>query len=182
MTDLQDLLLDMMVGAKAGKLWKDGPFHAAALLVPGKPIVFKNSANHDDKAKNAVASRLGYPRMLLEAAHGGLYLLPKEDDRRAVAMGVLLAVPPGKKQKPRAKESYRLAALAVTRAAHASACPATCPVLAVLDKAMDEEEAKRAALIGTLARKRCPTDKRDLGLAMGLSVNKCNNFRQRQQG
>ena len=168
MTDLQDLLLDKMVGAKAGRLWGDGPFHAAALLVPGKVIAFKD-AYGGSAARNAVSARLGYPRMLLEGAHGALSALATEDDRRALAMGVILAVPPGKKQKPRPSAAYRVAAVAATRQAHALACSvAGCGLLAALDAALSAGE--KTGGIGHGPRVHgCPPHESEMARAANLS-------------
>jgi hypothetical protein len=170
MTDLQDLLLDKLVGSPIGKGWKDGPFRVAAELVPGKRIRF--TGQHDDApAKNAIAGRLGYPRMLLEAAQGAVSVLKAEDDRRSFAMTLLGAIPPGTKQKPRPLGVYRLAAVAVTRRAHALACPgAKCGVKAVLDRvlAADPEE-ERDQAIDPLFKATCPAFGKDIDLTIRIA-------------
>jgi hypothetical protein len=158
MTDLQDLLLDRLVGAKVGPHWRDGPFRLAADLIPGKPIVF--IGKYDDlKAKNAIASRLGYPLMLLEAAQGAASLLKAEDDRRALAMAVIRSIPPGTKQKPRPSDDYWLAAVAAAEKAHRLVCRARgCQIAANL-KAMlraEDHEGRERAVDGMM-RASCPT-------------------------
>src|SRR5688500_12058660 len=113
MTDLQDLLLDKLAGTEFGSGWQDGPFRVAAELIPGKPINFTGKYE-DITARNAVASRLGYPLMLLEAAQGAVSVLRNEDDHRALAMSVIRAIPPGSKPKPQPSEVYWFAAVSVT--------------------------------------------------------------------
>jgi hypothetical protein len=170
MTDLQDLLLDRLVGAKIGKGWKDGPFRLAADLIPGKPIKFTGTFK-DETAKNAIASRLGYPLMLLEAAQGAASLLKAEDDRRALAMAVLRSIPPGTKQKPRPSDDYWLAGVAAVERAHRLVCRARgCQVAASLKamlRAEDHEGWERAtdALLGAS----CPSYTKDIDTAIRIT-------------
>jgi hypothetical protein len=158
MTDLQDLLLDKMVAVEAGGRWEKGPFHLAATLVPGKEIRFTGRMG-DPKAKNAIAARLGYPRMLLEAAHGALAGLSAEEDRRALAMGLIQAAEPGKKQKPRPAALYCHAAVAITHRAHGLVCKSPrCSLLPALAGALEANTApKQAKALGKTYTASCPT-------------------------
>lgn len=173
MTDLQDILLDKLVGSAIGQNWKDGPFHVAAELIPGKPMKFTGQ-HGDTTAKNAIASRLGYPLMLLEAGQGAMLVLEEEDDRRAVAMGLFSTVEPGKKQKPRPEEVYRLAAVAVARHAHRLLCKSTkCGVGSILDRVLaEDDESSRDQLFDPFFRSKCPTYDKDVDLKINLSGRK----------
>ncbi len=158
MTDLQDLILDKMVAVEAGGRWKGGPFHLAAELLPGKRIRF-TGRDGDGSARNAISSRLGYPRMLLEAAHGALAGLAGEEDRRSLAMGLIQAAVPGKKQKGRPAEMYCRAAVAITHRAHGLACKARgCALLAALTEALAAEAvAEQRKAIQQVTAAACPT-------------------------
>ena len=171
MTDLQDLLLDKLAGTEFGAGWQDGPFRVAAELIPGKPIKFTGK-DEDATARNAIASRLGYPTILLEAAQGAVWVLASEDDRRALAMSVIRAIPPGSKSTPQPSEVYWFAATSVTRRAHALVCKAPrCGVMACLDAALaaTTEKARERAL-DPFFRRRCPTYGRDLDEKIWISV------------
>jgi hypothetical protein len=162
MTEIQELLLDMMVAAEIGKNWQGGPFHIAAALLPGKPIVFKGKYG-EGKAKSAISTRLGYPLALLEAVQGMVYLLKAEDDRRALAIAIFRAIPPGIKRKARPSAVTWLAGIGVTRRAHALVCHApTCEVLTALDALRAAETAEdRVPVLESFFTKRCPTAGRD---------------------
>jgi hypothetical protein len=170
MTEIQELLLDKMVAADLGNNMKGGPFHIAAELLAGKPIEFKG--NHaQGKMMRALAARLGYPLALLEALQGAVYLLDAEDDRRAFAIAIFRAIPPGITRKALAADVTWLAGVGVTRRAHALVCPApTCAVTTALDTlqaARTEEE--RLPVLGSFFQKYCATAGRDCSKEIHLT-------------
>jgi hypothetical protein len=169
-TENQELLLDKMVAAEIGKNWEGGPFHIAAEMLPGKPIDF--SGNHgQSRGTRAVAVRLGYPLALLEALQGVVYLINAEEDRRAFAIAIFRAIPPGIKRKARTSDVTWLASVSVTHRAHALVCPApTCEVttaLAALQAA--QTEAARLPVLKSFFKKRCATAGRDCSEAIQLT-------------
>jgi hypothetical protein len=94
MTDLQDQILDRLVGTPVGVNWPDGPLAIAAEVVGGsKPVQF-GPLGLSHAAKAEIARRLHYPPLLCEAIQGGNRGLAAEDDRRAFAMNVFRTIPP----------------------------------------------------------------------------------------
>src|SRR5262245_1895343 len=97
MTDLQDAILDRLVGTRVGVNWPDGPLAIAAEVVGGtKPVRFGQTDN-DRGAKREIASRLGYPMLLIEAIQGAVRAIRDEEDRRGFAMAVFRLIPVGTK-------------------------------------------------------------------------------------
>src|SRR5437870_4591771 len=88
MTDLQDRILDRLVGTWVGVNWPDGPLAIAADVVGGhKPVKFGQTDN-DRGPKGEIARRLGYPVLLCEAIQGANRGLKAEDDRRGLAIAL----------------------------------------------------------------------------------------------
>ncbi len=95
MTDLQDQILDRLVGTPIGVNWPDGPLAIAADVIGGsKPVQF-GLTDMDGGAKSEIARRLGYPVLLCQAIQGGNRGFAREDDRRAFAMNVFRTIPLG---------------------------------------------------------------------------------------
>lgn len=94
MTDLQDMILDRLVGAKLGANLPDSPLRVAAELIEGeRPIKFGQTFN--DSAMAEIANRLGFPVILVEGVQGGIKALKDEEDRRRFAMTVFRVLPVG---------------------------------------------------------------------------------------
>lgn len=95
MTELQDRILDRLVGTPVGVNWPNGALAIAAEVVGGqKPVQFGQTDN-DRRAKTEIARRLGYPILLCEAIQGANRGLTTEDDRRGLAMTVFSTIPVG---------------------------------------------------------------------------------------
>jgi hypothetical protein len=109
-TDLQDLILDRLVGAKLGANLPDSPLRVAAELIEGKrPIQF--TQRYNDSAMAEIARRLGFPVILAQAIQGGNGVLKSEEDRRRFAMTVFRILPVGvTPPKLTGMESARVAA------------------------------------------------------------------------
>lgn len=170
MTEIQELLLDKLVATDLGRNCQGGPFHIAAELLPGKAINFQGS-HGEARGKRAIAGRLGYPLTLLEAVQGVAYLLDAEDDRRAFAIAIFRAIPPGVTRKPQAAEVTWRAAVAVTLRAHGLACPVgKCEMALALDalRTATREDVRRAGLVPFFAT-RCPTAGRTASKVVGLT-------------
>jgi hypothetical protein len=130
MTDVQDAILDRLVGAKIGVDWPDGPLALAAEAVGGhRPVLFCfGGSSFDRDAKSEVVRRLGYPMLLLEAIQGGNQAFAAEDDRRAFAMEVFRTVFVGAMPAQlRFVDQGRVAGRLAVRT-HAYACSLECPV------------------------------------------------------
>jgi hypothetical protein len=161
MTDLQDAILDRLVGTRVGVNWPDGPLTIAAEVVGGsKPIVFGLTDN-DRGPKAEISRRLGYPVLLIEAIQGAVRALAEENDRRSFAMAVFGTVPVGGKL-PRLSslEQNRIAGRMAIRV-HSFVCTADCPVpktLAALLDAPPKNRTERQAAYQT----RCETAKETL--------------------
>jgi hypothetical protein len=139
MTELQDLILDRLVGTRVGVHWPDGPLAIAAEVVGGKKPVKFGQTDNDRGAKSEIARRLGYPVLLCEAIQGANRGLAAEDDRRSLAMNVFRTISiGGKVPKLSARAQNEVAARLAIRA-HAYACPAAdCPVPQVLAGLLEE--------------------------------------------
>lgn len=122
MTDLQDQILDHLVGSRVAADWPGGPLDLAAGVVGGtKPVQFGQTDN-DRGAKAEIARRLGYPVLLCEAIQGGARGLG-EADRRGFAMTVFRSVPVGgKPPKLSSLDQTRIAGRLAVRA-HGYVCP-----------------------------------------------------------
>ena len=135
MTDLQDAILDRLVGTRVGVNWPDGPLAIAADVIGGsKPVQFGQTDN-DRGAKAEIARRLGYPVLLVEAIQGGNRGLVEEDDRRGFAMAVFRLIPVGgKPRRLTMEEQNHIAAWAALRA-HRCVCPdSKCPMLGMIER------------------------------------------------
>ena len=135
MTDLQDAILDRLVGTRVGVNWPDGPLAVAADVVGGTTPVRFGQTDNDRGAKSEIARRLGYPVLLVEAIQGGNRGLAEEDDRRGFAMAVFRLIPVGGKPRRMSSiEQNHIAARAALRA-HRCVCPnAKCPMLGMLEQ------------------------------------------------
>lgn len=122
MTDLQDQILDHLVGSRVAADWPGGPLDLAAGVVGGtKPVQFGQTDN-DRGAKAEIARRLGYPVLLCEAIQGGARGLG-EADRRGFAMTVFRSIPiGGKPPKHSSLDQTRIAGRLAVRA-HGYVCP-----------------------------------------------------------
>ncbi len=132
MTDLQDQILDRLVGIPVGADWPNGPLAIAADVVGGTKLVKFGLTDNDRGAKAEIAKRLGYPILLCEAIQGGARGLA-ESDRRGFAMTVFRTVPiGGKPAKLSALDQNCIAARLAARA-HGYVCrKPECPVPAML--------------------------------------------------
>lgn len=136
MTDLQDLILDKLVGSKIGVNWPDGPLALAASVLDGdKPIRFGVTDN-DRGAKAEIARRLGWPMLLCEAVQGAVRALPTEEFRRGFAMLVFRSVViPGEPKKMSSHEQNLLAGETALWV-HPTLCRSDCPAVLALQRAM----------------------------------------------
>jgi hypothetical protein len=126
MTDLQDQILDRLVGAKIGKTWTDGVLTIAATVLDPRMKVAGGGERHRQKQ---MANILGYPLILCEAIQGASSVLPDEEERRRLGIAVIGAVnPPGGPMK-RISGPVALAATAeAALAAHLLVCTGPCPL------------------------------------------------------
>jgi hypothetical protein len=157
MTDLQDRILDRLVGVPVGVDWPDGPLAAAADVVGGqKPVKFGQTDN-DRGAKAEIAERLGYPVLLCEAIQGGNRGLKAEDDRRGLAMTLFRTIPVGGAAPRLPAERQNLIAARLALRAHPYVCRrADCPVLGVL-AGLVEAQSMSAAAAAAAGRTWCET-------------------------
>ena len=122
MTDLQDRILDRLVGTRLGVNWPEGPLTIAAEVVGGlKPVKFGQTDN-DRGAKAEIARRLGYPVLLCEAIQGANRGLAAEDDRRGLAMGLFNTIPVGGRLPKLSSERQNRIALRLAVRAHPYVC------------------------------------------------------------
>jgi hypothetical protein len=157
MTDLQDRILDRLVGTPVGFDWPDGPLAIAAEVIGGtKPVKFGQTDN-DRGAKGEIARRLGYPVLLCEAIQGANRGLKVEDDRRSLAMTLFATIPIG---GPIAKLSSlaqnRVAARLAIRAHPYDCLASDCPVPAALAILIEAPRPTRKMVVATAAT-RCAT-------------------------
>jgi hypothetical protein len=140
-TDLQDMILDRLVGVKVGVNWPDGPLAIAAEVVGPGPVKFEaKSFDGNRKAKQAISDRLGLPVVLLEAIQGGTRGLANAEHRRSYAMMLFRSLSIGKRVK-RMKPDFigRVAVMLATRA-HPFVCGNSgCEFLAVLAGLLDSK-------------------------------------------
>jgi hypothetical protein len=157
MTDLQDMILDRLVGTRVGVHWPNGPLAIAAEVVGGqKPVKFGQTGD-DRGAKAEVARRLGYPVLLCEAIQGANRGLKAEDDRRSLAMTLFGTIPVGAPApKLSAQAQNRVAARMAIRA-HPYICPRPdCPVPGAIADLLEAPTVTRQMAVAA-ARTRCET-------------------------
>jgi hypothetical protein len=167
MTDLQDMILDRLVGTKVGKNWPDGPLAIAAEVVGGvKPIKF-GLTDMDRGAKSEISKRLGYPVLLCEAIQGGNRGLPGEDDRRSFAMNVFRTIPiAGRLPRLRVQAQNRIAGRLAIRA-HSYLCDRPdCPLPRSLAELVEAETAS-----ALLPEARCETLGESVWRAYGATLS-----------
>jgi hypothetical protein len=157
MTDLQDRILDRLVGTPVGVNWPGGPLAIAAEVVGGRNPVKFGQTDNDRGAKSEIARRLGYPVLLCEAIQGANRGLGAEDDRRSLAMALFGTIPVGGRLPRLSAEAQNRVALRLAVWAHPYVCRhPDCPVPAVL-----AELAEAAAVTVRMAREaslaRCDT-------------------------
>jgi hypothetical protein len=145
MTDLQDRILDRLVGTWVGVDWPDGPLAIAADVVGGpKPVKFGQTDN-DRGPKAEIACRLGYPVLLCEAIQGANRGLKAEDDRRSLAIALFGAIPIGEPMPKLSSQAQNRIALRLAMRAHPFVCQRSdCAVLLVLANLLQMEEITRA--------------------------------------
>jgi hypothetical protein len=134
MTDLQDAILDRLVGTRIGMNWPDGPLTIAAEVVGGgKPIQFGVTDN-DRGAKREIARRLGYPILLIEAIQGANRGFFSQEDRRSFALAIFqhIAVAGHMPVLSSAAQNHIAARLAIRAHPYVCVDPA-CPVPKMLD-------------------------------------------------
>jgi hypothetical protein len=155
MTDLQDSILDRLVGTRVGVDWPDGPLTIAAQVVGGRKHIRFGQTDNDRGAKAEIARRLGYPVLLCEAIQGANRGLTVEDDRRSLAITLFRTIPvAGPVPRLSAAEQNRIATRLAIRA-HAYACPhADCPVPRMLAELLEAARVTRAMASAAL-RVRC---------------------------
>jgi hypothetical protein len=157
MTDLQDAILDKLVGSSVGVDWPDGPLAIAAEVVGGsKPVKFGQTDN-DRGAKAVVAARLGYPVLLCEAIQGANRGLKAEDDRRSLAMSLFATISVGGALPRLSSLAQNKIAACLAIRVHPYVCPRTdCPVPAALARLVEAPEVTRALCVSA-ERARCET-------------------------
>jgi hypothetical protein len=120
-TDLQDLVLDKLVGATLGRDLPDSPLTVAAQLLEGKrPIKFGDKFNNSTMSE--IARRLGWPVFLAEGAQGGVRALENEEDRRGFAMTLFRTLPVGGTPPKLAKEDMARIVAGAAAGVHPLAC------------------------------------------------------------
>jgi hypothetical protein len=162
MTDLQDSILDRLVGTRVGVDWPDGPLAIAAEVVGGaRPVKFGQTDN-DRGAKAEIARRLGYPVLLCEAIQGANRGVTGEDDRRSLAMALFGTIPVGGPMPNLSSLTQNRIAARIAIRAHPYVCRyPDCPVLGVLARLLEVETVSRRTA-DVLARTRCPTAGEDV--------------------
>jgi hypothetical protein len=160
MTDLQDMILDNLVGTRVGVNWPDGPLAIAAAVVGGtRPVKFGQTDN-DRGAKAEIARRLGYPVILCEAIQGANRGLKAEDDRRSLAMAVFRTVPIGGAIPKLSSQTQTRIATRLAIRAHPFVClDAHCPVPRALAELLDAPSINRSLLVKA-GQQRCLTANR----------------------
>jgi hypothetical protein len=159
MTDLQDQILDRLVGAKVGKTWADGVLTIAAKVMQPKMEVAARDAGERRRQKQ-LANILGYPLILCEAIQGASGQFKDEEDRRNLGIAVIGAVNPpgGPMKRTRAAVALAAAAYAVMQA-HPLVCARKCPLLqAVIDMmaAVERGDKKVPDPFDARSKIRCP--------------------------
>lgn len=180
MTDLQDAILDRLVGTRVGVNWPDGPLTIAAEVVGGsKPIQF-GVTDGDRGAKSEIARRLGYPVLLIEAMQGANRAFAAEDDRRGFAMAVFRKVSVGGKAlRLSALDQVRIAGQLAVRA-HPYVCGAnTCPVPEALKKLIEANEVT-TRLLHEAEDARCKTANKAIGRFLWIQSNSTSEHRMMQ--
>jgi hypothetical protein len=133
MTDLQDMILDRLVGTPVGVNWPDGPLAIAAEVVGGKKPVKFGQTDNDRGAKNEIAKRLGFPVLLCEAIQGANRGLKAEDDRRSLAISLFGTLPIGGPIPRLSSQLQNRIAVRMAIRAHPYVCQhVDCPVPRVL--------------------------------------------------
>src|SRR5262245_3070432 len=180
MTDVQDAILDRLVGSHIGKNWPDGPLAIAAEVVGGTKAVKFGLTDGDRGAKSEIAKRLGYPVLLIEAIQGANRAFAEEDDRRSFAMAVFRKVAVGGKQ-PRLStlEQVRIAGRLAGRA-HWYVCRAkTCPVPPRLMNLIEADRVTRAVLAAAEGA-RCRTTRSEVSDFLWIVYNSSPRQRMMQ--
>ena len=146
MTDLQDLVLDALVGAEIGVNLPDSPLTVAARLLPGKrPLKFGGRTN--DSAMSEIARRLGWPVILADAVQGGLRAVKDDEERRRFAMTVFRTLPVGGTQPKLSKPAQARVAAHTALAVHPLVCQdPECPWPARMAAVADAAEGAESGL------------------------------------
>jgi hypothetical protein len=130
MTDLQDSILDRLMGTSIGINWPGGPLDLAAEVVGGTIPVKFGQTDNDRGAKNEIARRLGYPVLLCEAIQGANRGVKNEDARRSLAMTLFRTLPLGGRVPKLSAQTQNRIALRLAIRAHPYVCPhPDCPAL-----------------------------------------------------
>jgi hypothetical protein len=138
MTDLQDRILDRLVGTRVGVNWPDGPLAIAGEVASGLPPVKFGLTDNDRGAKAEVARRLGYPVILCEAIQGATRGLKAEDDRRSLGMALFATIPVGGPVPRLSSDAQNRIAVRLAIRAHPYVCERPgCPVLAALTRLVE---------------------------------------------
>jgi hypothetical protein len=158
MTDLQDLILDKLMGAKIGVNWADGPLFAAAQAINPR---FELAPSRDRYRQEQLCKEVGFPFLFGGAFHGANAGLSEEDDRRSLAVAVFSAVEPGKplKRRPYAQSTFaqnREVVAWMALRAHALVCPQGCPLQQAVQDLWEAFQQKESLNDPFQARSSCP--------------------------
>ena len=158
MTDLQDLVLDRLVGTPVGINWRDGPLAVAAEAVGGeKHLHFGLSDKYDRAAKNEIARRLGYPIILCEAMQGANRGLESEEHRRSFAMTLFSTIRVGEALPKLFPAAQNRIALHLAIRAHPYVCDRSDCAVPRVFTALLESATITTTMATEAARTRCET-------------------------
>jgi hypothetical protein len=124
MTDLQEEILDRLVGTRIGKDWGTGPLGVAARVIHDQLKLSLRYGKH----RRALAATLGWHNVLCEAVQGASSIFAQEDDRRALGIAVFRSVKTAKTQPKLTVKAYDELAAWMTPRAHALVCRRECPL------------------------------------------------------
>ncbi|HYT91056.1 MAG TPA: hypothetical protein VEL76_20255 [Gemmataceae bacterium] len=130
MTDLQDEILDRLVGTPIGKDWGSGPLGIAARVIHTQLKLRMRYSCH----RRALAKTLGWHNVLCEAVQGASSVLAKEDDRRALGIAVFRSVQTAKTQPKLGMKAYDELTAWMTLRAHALVCKGECSLREAMEQ------------------------------------------------
>jgi hypothetical protein len=132
MTDLQDQILDRLMGATVGKTWTDGVLTIAARVIDPEMTL---AGGGERRRQKQIANILGYPLILCEAVQGASSVLGPEDDRRKLGIAFVQAVaPPGGPLKRVNGKAALAATSEAALSAHRLVCPGPCPLVDAVER------------------------------------------------
>jgi hypothetical protein len=162
MTELQEGILDRLMGTPVGVNWPDGPLTIAADVIGGLNPVRFGQTDNDRGAKGEIARRLGYPILLCEAIQGANRGVNSEDDRRRLAMTLFRTLPIDGRIPRMSSDFQNRIALCLAIRTHPYVCRRRdCPVPRVLADLLRAPTITRKMAVAA-SRERCAIADRSL--------------------